>query len=288
MRVGFLTPFLWERYGPRWVDLVRALGADVVTPAAEDVLAEAQRLSPEAGLLPLLARATLRALHDVDLVLAPRLLPEGSEGPGSGQDPWVADLPTMLARAEAGAASIAGIPAQTGPAVEAMVIPLLTRIQRDAGRARRAWDQHRVVASRPWRPSPAATPRSAAKQVAIAGAPWWCAPGIVTALARPGEYLGGQHQLDPATLRAEALRWRPDLVEADAEALGAVRRFARRADVDVVRLVVDPASAAEGWLARRAAELAGDRLELAWLPDVLDLEGLLRAALPPDRASDLP
>ena len=287
VRVGFITPFVWERYGPLWVDLVRALGADVATPRADAVLAASERLPRDEGLLPLLARASLRALPDVDLVLVPRFLPEGSEGPGAGQDPWVVDLPAMLARAEPGGATVVGIPAQTGPAVEGLVIPLLTRVLRDAGRVRRAWDQHRVTALRPWRPRPAPRVPAGARHVALAGAPWWCSERFAAALARPGEHLGGQHQVDPADLRAEARRWRADLVDVDAEALGAVRRFARRADVAAVRLLVDPASSSDAWLARRAAELAGERLDVAPLTDLLDLERVVRAALPADQPSDL-
>ena len=287
VRVGFITPFVWERYGPLWVDLVRTLGADVATPQADAVLAASERLPREEGLLPLLARASLRALPDVDLVLVPRFLPEGSEGPGAGQDPWIVDLPAMLARAEPGGAAVVGIPAQTGPAVEGLVIPLLTRVLRDAGRVRRAWDQHRVAALRPWRPRPAPRVPAGARHVALAGAPWWCSERLAAALVRPGEHLGGQHQVDPADLRAEARRWRADLVDVDAEALGAVRRFARRADVASVRLLLDPASSSDAWLARRAADLAGERLEVAPLTDLLDLERLVRAVLPADQPNDL-
>lgn len=287
VRVGFITPFVWERYGPLWVDLIRTLGADVVMPEAEAVLAASERLSRDDGLLPLLARASLRALPDVDLVLAPRFVAEGTEGPGAGQDPWVVDLPAMLARAETGGAPVVGVPAQTGPAVETLVIPLLTRVVRDAGRVRRAWDQHRATALRPWRPGPARRVPAGARHVALAGAPWWCSERLAAALARPGEYLGGQHQVDPADLRSEAWRWRADLVDVDAEALGAVRRFARRADVAVVRLLLDPASSSDAWLARRAAQLAGERLELAPLTELLDVEGLVRAALPVARPNDL-
>ncbi len=288
VRVGLVTPFSFERYGALWTDLLRALGAEVMLPGAEAVLGAAERLEPDQGLLPLLARATLRALPDVDLVLAPQLLLERSEGPGAGQDPWVVDLPTMLARAEPGAPPIVGVPAQTGPAVEPMAMALLTRIQRDAGRVRRAWEQHRVSALRPPRPKAVPATRAGVRRVALAGAPWWCAPGIAAALERPGEHLGGQPFVDPAELRSEGWRWRSDLVDSDAEALGAVRRFARRAEVDAVRLVLDPSSSAEGWLARRAAELAGSRLELLPLSEALDLEALLRATLPPDAAAAPP
>jgi hypothetical protein len=276
--VGFLTPLLWERYGPVWVDLVRAVGAEAVTPAADAVTAAAAGLPARDGALALLARASLRALTDVDLVLAPRLLPEHAEGPGSGQDPWVVDLPAMLARSE-GRSSILGLPAWTGPDVETQAIALLTRLQPDAGRVRRAWAQHRVAATRPWRPRPSGPQRSGTRRVALAGAPWWCTAGFPAALTRPGETLVGQHLLDPLDLRAEGRRWREELVDSDAEALGAVRRFARRGDVAVVRLAVDPASAADAWLARRATELAGERLELQPLDASLDAEGVIRAAL---------
>jgi hypothetical protein len=285
VRVGLINTLSFERYGALWVDLLGALGAEVVLPDAEAVLKAGQVVSRDEGLLPLLARSSLRALRDVDLVLAPQLLTTRSEGPGAGQDPWVVDLPTMLARSEPGAPPIAAVPAQTGPSVEPMAMALLTRVQRDAGRVRRAWEQHRVSALRPARRKSAPANRAGTRRVALAGAPWWCAPGIAAALQGEAEDLSGQPRADPAELRAEGWRWRADLVDSDAEALGAVRRFARRGDVDVVRLLIDPASSADAWLGRRAAELAGQRLETLAVPAALEFEALLRAVLPPDRGA---
>lgn len=280
VRVGFVTTVLWERYGPFWVDLLRAAGAEVVLPSADDVAAAAATVPADEGWMPLLARASLRALPDVDLVLVPRLAPEDEQGPGSAQDPWVMDVGAMLARSEPGRAAIRSVPAETGPGVEAVAIPLLTRVVGEVGRVRRVWEQFRVAAQRPWRPRTGAALGASAPVVAFAGAPWWCTSALVAALARPGERVGGQHEVAPSELRAEARRWRTDLLDPDAEALGAVRRFARRGEVDVVRLLVDPARAADAWVARRAHELAGARVEPVALDQVVTLADVIRALVP--------
>ena len=280
MRVGFVNTVLWERYGPFWFELLRAAGAEVVLPSADDVVAAAADVTADEGWLPLLARASLRALPDVDLVLVPRLLPEEHQGPGSAQDPWVMDLAAMLARSEPGRAAFQAVPAEMGAGVEAVAIPLLTRLVGEVGRVRRVWGQFRVAAQQPWRPRTRTAPGSGGRYVAVAGAPWWCAPKLVAAVARPGERVGGQHEVAPSELRAEARRWRADLVDPDAEALGAVRRFARRGDVEAVRLLVDPARAADAWLARRARELAGARVEQVALDEVIALADLVRVLVP--------
>ncbi len=280
MRVGFLSTISWDRYGPFWQQLLSSVGVDVVLPEADAVVEAGETLDPSDGLLGWLARATLRSLDQVDLVVVPRILPEGVGGPGSSQDPWVADLAGVLARAEPAAPGLVTVPVETGLEVEHDVIPLLLRLQPDAGKVRRAWAQHRSDALRPWRPTGATPPAAAGRRVALAGAPWWCQPRLVPALTRPGEVLVGQHQLDPADLRAEGRRWRTDLNDVDAEVLGAVRRFARRADVEAVRLVVDGAGMADGWWARRARALAADRIEVTTLASVMDPEALVRALVP--------
>ncbi len=280
VRVGFVNTVLWERYGPFWADLLRAAGAEVVVPSGDDVIAAAADVPADEGWMPLLARASLRALRDVDLVLVPRLAPEDQQGPGAAQDPWVMDVGAMLARSEPGRATVRAVPADLGPGVEAVAIPLLTRIVGEVGRVRRVWEQFRVAAQQPWRPRQRAVAAGGDRFVAVAGAPWWCTPSVAAALARPGERIGGQHEVAPAELRAEARRWRADLVDPDAEALGAVRRFARRGDVQAVRLVIDPARAADAWLARRARELAGTRVEPVALDEVVALAELVRMLVP--------
>lgn len=283
MRVGFITAFAWERYGPRWVELLRSVDAEVVLPTRGDVLAAGERLEVGDGLVAWFARASLRALSDVDLVVVPSFLGDGGARSGSAQDPWIADMAAMLAATER-ATVVHAVPSETGPAAERVVIPLLTRVQRDAGRARRAWDRHRIELLRPWSPPSGDRPRADAREVAFAASPWWCGARLADALARPGERMGGQHRTDPSALRAEGHRWLPGVGDPDAETLGAVRRFARRHEVAAVRLAYDPASAAQAWLVRRAREVAGDRLELVALDASPSLEALVDALLPVDVA----
>ena len=280
MRVGFLTPILWHRYGPLWQRLVAAVGAEPVLPEPEAVLRAAEALPPTEGRLPWLARATLRALEDVDAVLVPRLLASGVEGGGSAQDPWIADLPALLDRAEPGAATLIAVPVETGPAVEGAVIPVLTRLQPDGGRVRRAWAQHRSEALRPWRPAPASPVRAEGRRIALVGAPWWCVDALARHCTGPGETLVGQHVSDPAELRAEGRRWRSELNDVDAEVLGGVRRFARRSDVSALRLIVDDAAMADAWWSRRARGMAAERVEVTSLAQAVDAETLVRLLVP--------
>jgi hypothetical protein len=265
VRVGFVTTVSWQRFGPPWAAMVRDVGADTVLPAG-DALAEAvddSRAVAAGALLPRLVVAAAVVCGDCDLLVAPEPL-TGEGGPGAAQDPWIADLPDMLARALPGAPPVVAVPAEGGPQVERLVMSLLTRVHRDAALARRAWERQRAAVV-----SPRATPRPAPRvldpqgpRVALVGHPWWLSAGGIDLAGRGAGTVIGQHQFAPADLRAEGRRARADLVDPDAEAIGAARRFARQGDVDTVRLVLDPDAPTSAWLERRVREVAERKLEV--------------------------
>ncbi|MBA2667235.1 MAG: hypothetical protein H0U69_09420 [Trueperaceae bacterium] len=295
MRVGFVTPLLWERFGPPWVGLIADLGADVVVPGPEEVALALEDARPSAALAlaPRLAVAAAVACGPVDLIVVPELIAARDGGRGAAQDPWVADLPAMVARALPGGPGVLRVPVEPGPLVAAAAMPVLMRVNRDAGTVRRAWERRRRELETPWRRpggshghGPA---RSAADtegpRVALVGPPWWLTEGGVALAGAGARSLTGQHHLDPEEARAEGRRVTPDLVDPDAEVVGAARRFARQREVDVVRLVVDASSTTAPWLERRVREVAGRNVEVVAARDLADDATWARASTPASPAT---
>jgi hypothetical protein len=287
VRVGFLTHLLWDRYGPFWTTLTLAAGSEVVLPDPDAVVA--RLADPRVAVAPTvafrLAIAAALALEDVDLLVAPNLNPDDGATRGAAQDPWVADLPTMLARSVPGLPPVWALPTDLGRPVESDAIAFLRRLTPDVGAVRRAWSQHRAEA-RPPRRARRGVPQvpAGAVTVAVLGQPWWATPAVAALVARSDEHAVGPYAFDPADLRAEARRVDPALVDTDAEALGALRRFARAGAVDALRWVVDGASGSDLWLSRRAQAIAGARVELVPLRDLADRERTFRALLHPGGA----
>jgi hypothetical protein len=282
VRVGFLTHLMWDRYGPFWSAVVRAAGAEVVRPDAEAVV---QRLTdPRVGAVPgvafRLAVAATLALEEADLIVVPRLNPERDGGPGGAQDPWIGDLPAALARARGSGPTLWAVAADLGLPLETPAVSLLAHLVHEPAKVRRIWAQHRAAA-RPARRAPVEgrVRPSDLRSVAVVGQPWLATPEVARLATGPGERPTGPYAFDPVELRAEGRRVDARLIDTDAEALGAIRRFGRAANVDVVRLVIDGGSGSDAWLARRAEALAPRRLEVVDLRTLGAPEARLRALL---------
>jgi hypothetical protein len=282
VRVGFLTHLLWDRYGPFWATLASAAGAEVVFADPGEVVARLgdPRVTTAPAIAFRVAIAAALALEDVDLVVVPRLNPGDGGGRGAGQDPWVADLPTMLERSVPGLPAIWPVDADLLRPLETNAVTFLRRLTSDPGLARRAWSQHRAEARPPRRGTPAAA-AAGTPTVAVVGQPWWVTPGTARLAARPGEHVTASYEVDPVALRDEGRRLDPALVDTDAEVLGAVRRFARAAAVGRVCMLIDAASGSDAWLLRRAQEIVPQRLDVVDVRDLDEPERLVAALLRP-------
>lgn len=272
MRVGFVTRLLWDRYGPFWLRLLGAAGAEVTLADPERVAGALgdPRVEAVSGAAFRRAAAEAIALSACERIVVPDLNAGYAGSRGSAQDPFVADFPEALARAVPGLPPLAAVPAELdAPGLEGVAVALLSVVSPSPGSVRRVWQTHRADA-RPPRPggaTPARLPPATAT-VALVGQPWHLSEAIRARLERPGERLLSAHQLAPADLREEGRRADPGLAPSDAEALGAVRRFARRGGVARVRMVVDPTSGADAWLERRARALVRRRpFETVPLPE---------------------
>jgi hypothetical protein len=260
VRVGFIHHLLWERYGDFWVTLSEAVGAEAVFPDAARVaeaLSDARTASADA-LAFRLAIASALSLDDVDVVVAPQLNPADGTTRGSAQDPWIAEFPTMLARA-VGSLPVLAVPATLEDDLASEAVAFLHRLTPDSASVRRAWSQHRAAARLP-RPPGLPHPPAGRNPVALLGAPWWTQPRVAGQLGLGEEFLWGPWMLPAAALREEGWRLDERLTASDAEALGALRRFARSGAQPELRWLTDEASGSEAWLLRRALQLVGDRL----------------------------
>lgn len=201
------------------------------------------------------------ALSGCDAILVPALNPGYHGRKGSASDPFVADLPAALARALPGLPPLWSVPVDpTDPTVEETALRQLLAISSSPGSVRRLWQRHRADAKPPRLP---ASRDVGAGEVAWVGQPWNVnderLAAFPTALVRGPS----AHRMNPSDLRDEGWRFDPGLAPTDAEAVGAVRRFARRGSIKEIRVLVDPSCSADAWLLRRARALAGGKVT-AW------------------------
>ncbi len=262
MRIGFVTRLLWDRYGPFWRRLLDAAGAETVVADPERVaaLANEARLDVVAGRAFREAAAEALALSGCDRIVVPELNPGYAGTRGSAQDPFIADFPGALAQGIPGLPGLLAVPADLeDDAVEGRAIAILSLVVPSTGAMRRVWQTHRADARRP---RPAGLPPeggSGSRTIALVGQPWHLHGEVERLAGRGSERLLSAGRIAPAEARAEGWRIDPKLAPTDAEALGGVRRLARRPGVDVVRMIVDASSGADAWLERRAREVASRR-----------------------------
>lgn len=271
MRVGFVTNLLWDRYGPFWVGLLEAAGAEVRRPDPERVrkVWDDPRLDVVAGTAFRRAVAEALALAGCDRIVAPALNPGYEGSRGSAQDPFVARFPEALAQAVPGLPPVVAVPADLeAPGLAPLAIDTLQMVAPGPAAVRRVWQTHRASARPPRPPGgmPVAPPST--DVVALVGQPWSLNEGVERALQGPGELVVSAARFPPRALREEGTRIEAGLAPTDAEALGAVRRFARSGTVTRVRMVVDPASGADAWLARRAQAWVRRPFETVPPPDL--------------------
>jgi len=270
MRIGFVTRLLWDRWGPFWSRLLHAAGAEIVAPdpGLLERASHDPRLGAVSGRAFRAAAAEAIALSGCERLIVPD--PNfGYDGArGSAQDPFVADFPGALAQAVPGLPPLLAVPAElSSPAIESLAISILSTVSPSPGTVRRVWQTHRADLKTPRAAGlgTAKTP-STTSTVALVGQPWHLSEGLRSRLEGTAEHLVSAHQLDPAALRDEGWRVDDKLAPTDAEALGAVRRFARRPGIARIRMVVDPESGADEWLARHARALVRRPFDTVELP----------------------
>lgn len=273
MRVGFVTRLLWDRYGPFWTDLVAAAPAEVILPDPERVARASQdpRLGAVSGraFREAAAQAIALAAADCDRIVAPELNPGYEGSRGSAQDPFVARFPEALAQAVPGLPPVLAVPADLGVAgLETVAVETLLAVSPGPAGVRRAWQTRRANARPPRPPRARVAERpSEVDTVALVGQPWHLDERAAAALEGPTEHVLSAHTFAPDDLRAEGARVDAGLAPTDAEALGAVRRLARRAGIARLRMIVDPESGADAWLERRARALVRGPFETVPPPD---------------------
>ncbi len=279
VQVGFVTQLLFGRYGNYWRSLVEGAGADVRFPTPEATLAalEAEPVAAVPAMAFRLAAAQALALaEEVDLLVVPRLNRDTDVARGGAQDPWIADFPAALRNVVPGLPTIRSVPVNVNAEVESDAVAFLQALLHDAAQVRRVWTRLRPAAKPPrlrpvnwnYRPGELST-------VALVGQPWLLNDAVERALVNPAENLVSQHRLDPVELREEGHRADPQLIDTDAEVLGAARSAARRATVARLRMVVDAASGADAWLAKRVERAVHKPVHVVSVQDVLADEGLV-------------
>lgn len=285
VRVGFVTQLLWHRYGGFWRGLAEAAGAEVVFPTLTGVraaLSDPAVLNVPGAAFRLAAAQALSLAEEVDVLVVPRLNRESQVARGAGQDPWIADFPGALRSAVPGLPALRAVPADLGAEVESEAVAFVQALMRDAVQVGRVWSRVRTQA-RPHRPAPVTwnyRPGELAT-VALIGQPWLLNDALTRAVTGEGEHVVAQHRLDPLELRAEGHRADPQLVDTDAETLGAARLAARRSAVSRVRLLVDATSGSDAWLARRVEKTVHKPVQ------VLDVQDALAGLDPVDTLANL-
>lgn len=273
VRVGFVTQLLWRRYGPFWRQAVEGAGATAVFPDLEGVrraLNDEAVLNVPGAAFRLAAAQAVALAEEVDLLVVPSLNRDSAVARGSAQDPWIADFPRSLHGAVPGLPTLRPVPADMGLPVESDAVALLQTLLHDPAQVRRVWSRLKPVAKPPrlkpvnWnlRPGELAT-------VALIGQPWLLNDDLAALLTAPEENVVPQHRLDPLELRDEGLRAEPQLIDTDAEVLGAARSSARRSSVTRLRLLVDASSGSDAWLAKRVEKAVHKPVEVVSVQDAL-------------------
>lgn len=273
VRVGFVTQLLWHRYGAFWRSLAEAAGAEVVLPTLGGVrsaLLDAAVQGVPGAAFRLAAAQALSLAEEVDVLVVPRLNRESQVERGAGQDPWIADFPGALASAVPGLPAMRAVPTELGAEVEPEAVAFVQALMRDAVQVGRVWSRLRAQV-RPYKPAPVTWNYRPGELVTVAliGQPWLLNDALAAAATREGEHVVAQHRLDPLELRAEGHRADPQLVDTDAETLGAARLAARRSAVSRLRLLVDPTSGSDAWLARRVEKTVHKAVQVVDLQDAL-------------------
>ncbi len=259
MRVGVLDTWLDRRYLPFWEAYLRELGLEVVRPAeaVDAALARAELAGLEAGRPARLVVARVLELKaaGVDHLLLPDAQFGVESERGGGQNPWTADLVSMLVRAVPGLPPVLRVPAELTEHTKGTAAEVGQVLVRNPQLVRRALErtQHLI---RPYTPGGALD--ASRPLVGLAAEPYLLEdarlyPEVLEAL-REGDLAPYYPDRSPAFLREEGARMglRLDL-PTDLEFAGAARYLDRLGRVKGVLLLVEDENPAVAALARKIA-----------------------------------
>lgn len=261
MRLGLLDTVLFGRYGAWWTTLLENIGVEVALPKASfaESLQLGQRAMPnEPVTMQLMVGRVLELATDVEGLLIPDVNPGAEPGTrGAALEPWLVDLPTMLAQRYS-LPTIYKIPPRLEPNETAgYAVRLGQSLTGNAQLVRRALD--RLQAS--LKPSPIPEPLWTKAGMQTVGV-------VADVLLLEQPYLmqdtltsleqAGLHTILLSTMprvRAveEGKRINPYLLEIDHEMIGAAKMLAQKAAVRGLVFITQPYATAQSKLLGRSA-----------------------------------
>ncbi|MGL4608526.1 MAG: hypothetical protein ACRCYY_02405 [Trueperaceae bacterium] len=281
MRIGFIRQLLWEHYGEFWVSLLTDIGADIHygDPEAVYTFHQYEHVRAIPGLNFQFAVAESLALTHTDLLVVPYLNGTGKlSSRGSGQDPWIANFPSALARL-GGLPPLLKVPVTLSSDLEPLVLETLLSLKRDPAKVRLTWERHRNKTQSKRYSEPRWTTLPGQQQVAGVVGQAWLLETCLPALQFPDAHLVTQLQFSPEALRDEALRLEKRLVPSDADVLGAAHFFGRKGNIDKLLYLADKTSGIDSWLQKQLVKFTSKELEVLYIQDLFSEKELTKIFL---------
>lgn len=273
MRIGFITQLHWNRYGDFWQNIVKDTGAELVFATKEEILANIkdERLENIDNLIFKTAAAEAIALNEVNFIIAPDLNQNRDATKGGGQDPWLANFPETLQTVVKGLPAVYGVPSQNTANIQEKAIELLMSLTHSPNTAKRILNEHLAKLQIPY--SDIRNIDRYRDVKALVGQAWLL--DSLTELASNDFDLIKQNDIDPQILKDEAARHDKNLIDTDAEVLGACYLFSRKAAINKILFLADKNSSNDLWLNRRAKKIIHKDFETIYIQDLLSDEDLL-------------
>jgi len=272
MRIGFITQLHWKRYGDFWQNIIKDAGAKAIFAGKEEILANLkdERLDGIENHIFKIAAAEALALKDSNLIIVPDLNQNKETAKGGGQDPWLANFPATLQKVVKGLPAIYAVPSHNTPDVRERAIELLMSLTHSPSLAKRILNEHIAKLKTEYK-----DPRHIDKYrdaPAIIGQEWLI--DSFAELASNDFDLIKQSEINPEALKEEAARHDKNLIDSDAEVLGAGYLFNRKAAINRILFLADQTSANDLWLERRAKKIIRKDFETIYIQDLLNNDDL--------------
>jgi len=273
MRIGFITQLHWNRYGDFWQSIIKDAGAEPVFANKEEILANIkdERLENIENNIFTIAAAEALALKDINLILAPDINQNKEATKGGGQDPWLTNFPETLQKVVKGLPAVYAIPSQNTADIQEKAIGLLMSLTHSPSVAKRILNEHIAKLETQYKDIRHIDKYRDAP--ALIGQAWLI--DSFAELASNDFDLIKQSEIDPEILKEEAARHDKNLIDSDAEVLGASYLFNRKAAINKILFLADQNSANDLWLERRAKKIIRKDFETIYIQDLLNNEDLL-------------